>query len=120
MSETIVHNTGAPAAGERKNFFVREHHPENGSLLGFWLYLMSDCLIFACLFATCAVLGRSYADGPTGAALFDLPLVAGLGFLVMLVTIIVHTFNYKRDYYISAEEVVRTENAYTKLLSSHV
>ena len=55
MSETIVHNTGAPAAGERKSFFVREHHPENGSLLGFWLYLMSDCLIFACLFATYAV-----------------------------------------------------------------
>jgi len=47
-------------------------------------------------------------------------LLAGAGFLVMLVTIIVHTFNYKRDYYISAEEVVRTENAYTKLLSSHV
>ncbi len=52
------------------------HHPENGTLLGFWLYLMSDCLIFACLFATYGVLGRSYAAGPTGADLFDLPLVA--------------------------------------------
>ena len=37
---------------------------------------MSDCLIFACLFATYAVLGRNYAGGPTGAELFDLPLVA--------------------------------------------
>ena len=53
-----------------------EHHPANGTLLGFWLYLMSDCLIFACLFATYGVLGRSYAGGPTGAELFDLPLVA--------------------------------------------
>jgi cytochrome o ubiquinol oxidase subunit 3 len=52
------------------------HHPENGTLLGFWLYLMSDCLIFACLFATYGVLGRSYAAGPSGADLFDLPLVA--------------------------------------------
>ncbi|MFT3929648.1 MAG: cytochrome o ubiquinol oxidase subunit III [Spongiibacteraceae bacterium] len=52
------------------------HHPENGTLLGFWLYLMSDCLIFASLFATYGVLGRSYAAGPTGADLFDLPLVA--------------------------------------------
>jgi len=52
------------------------HHPENGTLLGFWLYLMSDCLIFACLFATYGVLGRSYAAGPTGAELFDLNLVA--------------------------------------------
>ena len=34
------------------------HHPEGSStMLGFWMYLMSDCLIFACLFATYAVLG---------------------------------------------------------------
>ena len=52
------------------------HHPENGSLLGFWIYLMSDLLIFACLFATFGVLGRSYAAGPSGAELFDLKLVA--------------------------------------------
>jgi cytochrome o ubiquinol oxidase subunit 3 len=57
-------------------YFVREHHPENGTLLGFWIYLMSDCLIFACLFATYAVIGRNYAGGPTGADLFELPLVA--------------------------------------------
>ncbi|MDM0040427.1 cytochrome o ubiquinol oxidase subunit III [Variovorax sp. J22G21] len=53
-----------------------EHHVENGTLLGFWLYLMSDCLVFAVLFAVYAVLGRSYAAGPSGADLFDLPLVA--------------------------------------------
>jgi len=52
------------------------HHPHQGTLLGFWLYLMSDCLIFAVLFAVCAVMGRSYAAGPSGADLFDLPLVA--------------------------------------------
>ncbi|WP_409053211.1 cytochrome o ubiquinol oxidase subunit III [Variovorax sp. GrIS 2.14] len=58
-------------------FFVAEEvHPENGTLLGFWLYLMSDCLIFAVLFAVYAVLGRNYAAGPSGADLFDLPLVA--------------------------------------------
>jgi cytochrome o ubiquinol oxidase subunit 3 len=45
-------------------------------LLGFWIYLMSDCLIFACLFATYAVLGRNYAGGPSGAEIFELPLVA--------------------------------------------
>jgi cytochrome o ubiquinol oxidase subunit 3 len=52
------------------------HHPQQGTLLGFWLYLMSDCLIFAVLFAAYAVLGRSYAAGPSGADLFDLPVVA--------------------------------------------
>src|SRR3954470_5330804 len=59
------------------HFYLKEeHHPENSTLLGFWLYLMSDCLVFACLFATYGVLGRSYAAGPSGADLFDLPLVA--------------------------------------------
>ncbi len=44
---------------------------------GFWLYLMSDLLIFATLFATFAVLGRNYAGGPTGKQLFDLPYTLG-------------------------------------------
>ena len=65
-----------PSSDPSARFYVREHHPENGTLLGFWIYLMSDCLIFAALFATYAVLGRNYAGGPTGAQLFDLPLVA--------------------------------------------
>ena len=37
---------------------------------------MSDCLLFAVLFATYGVLGRNYAAGPSGADLFDLRLVA--------------------------------------------
>ncbi len=53
-----------------------EHHPEGSTMLGFWLYLMSDCLIFTVLFATYAVLGRNYAAGPSPKDLFDLPLVA--------------------------------------------
>ncbi len=75
MSE-ITANAGAVGADPSARYYVREHHPENGTLLGFWIYLMSDCLIFACLFATYAVLGRNYAGGPSGAELFDLPLVA--------------------------------------------
>ncbi len=63
------------------------HHPEHGTLLGFWLYLMSDCLIFAVLFAVYAVLGRNYAGGPTGAELFDLPLVAANTAMLLLSSI---------------------------------
>ena len=81
-----------PAAASSSEFFVREHHPENGTLLGFWLYLMSDCLVFACLFATYAVLGRSYAGGPTGAELFDLPLVA-LNTSLLLLSSITYGFS---------------------------
>jgi cytochrome o ubiquinol oxidase subunit 3 len=76
MSEINATMTGVAGADASSRFFVREHHPENGTTLGFWIYLMSDCLIFACLFATYAVLGRNYAGGPSGAELFDLPLVA--------------------------------------------
>jgi cytochrome o ubiquinol oxidase subunit 3 len=70
-STTLTTSTGAPVFYDNG-----DHHPQNGTLLGFWLYLMSDCLIFAVLFAVYAVLGRSYAAGPSGADLFDLPLVA--------------------------------------------
>lgn len=47
-------------------------------------------------------------------------LGAGVVFLVMMAAIIIHTFNYKRDFYISAEEVTRTEEARTRLLENHV
>ena len=76
MSEISNSSAATMDASPSSRYFVKEHHPENGTLLGFWMYLMSDCLIFACLFATYAVLGRNYAGGPTGAELFDLPLVA--------------------------------------------
>jgi cytochrome o ubiquinol oxidase subunit 3 len=62
---------------EKPQFYlVEDHHPENSTMLGFWLYLMSDCLIFSVLFATYGVLGRNYAAGPAPADLFDLNLVA--------------------------------------------
>jgi cytochrome o ubiquinol oxidase subunit 3 len=59
-------------------YLLDEHdHAEGGStMLGFWLYLMSDCLIFAMLFATYGVLGGNFAAGPSPKELFDLPLVA--------------------------------------------
>jgi cytochrome o ubiquinol oxidase subunit 3 len=76
MSEINATHAGAVSADPSSRFYVREHHPENGTLLGFWIYLMSDCLIFACLFATYAVLGRNYAGGPSGAEIFELPTVA--------------------------------------------
>jgi cytochrome o ubiquinol oxidase subunit 3 len=42
---------------------------------GFWLFLLSDIIIFAALFATYAVLSGSTAGGPSGAELFDKPHV---------------------------------------------
>lgn len=77
MSNTHTLPAGGKAAlAQREYHLTHEPHPENGTSLGFWLYLMSDCLIFAAMFATYGVLGRSYAAGPTGAQLFDLSLIA--------------------------------------------
>ena len=44
---------------------------------GFWIYLMSDLIIFSTLFATFVVLGKNFAGGPTGKDLFDLPYLLG-------------------------------------------
>jgi cytochrome o ubiquinol oxidase subunit 3 len=44
---------------------------------GFWIYIMTDLILFAAIFATFAVVGRNYAGGPTGKELFDLPYVFG-------------------------------------------
>ncbi|MCG6880987.1 MAG: cytochrome o ubiquinol oxidase subunit III [Deltaproteobacteria bacterium] len=44
---------------------------------GFWIYLMSDLVLFSAIFATHAVLARSYAGGPTGKDLFDLSYTFG-------------------------------------------
>jgi len=46
--------------------------------------------------------------------------LAVLTALVLVGVTIFHTFNYKRDYHIDADEVVRTEGLRTRLLASHV
>jgi cytochrome o ubiquinol oxidase subunit 3 len=43
---------------------------------GFWIFLLSDIIMFAALFASYAVLVHSTAGGPTGAQLFNQKTVA--------------------------------------------
>lgn len=47
----------------------------NKTTLGFWLYLMTDCLLFATLFATYVVMRDATAGGPDGAHIFEMPLI---------------------------------------------
>jgi cytochrome o ubiquinol oxidase subunit 1 len=46
--------------------------------------------------------------------------LAVLSFVLLIGTAIFHTFNYKRDYHIDADEVIRTEGLRTRILASHV
>jgi cytochrome o ubiquinol oxidase subunit 3 len=68
-----------------------DHEAGGSTMLGFWLYLMSDCLIFAMLFACYGVYGGSYAGGPTPGELFELPLVA-LNTTMLLLSSITYGF----------------------------
>lgn len=43
------------------------------TLFGFWIYIMTDCVLFATLFATYAVLHNNTFGGPSAADLFSLP-----------------------------------------------
>jgi cytochrome o ubiquinol oxidase subunit 3 len=53
-----------------------DHNPDTKATFGFWVYLMTDCVLFATLFATYAVLHKNTYGGPGGQELFDLPFVA--------------------------------------------
>lgn len=52
-----------------------EHEATEKTVFGFWVYLMTDCVLFAALFATYAVLHTSTYGGPNGHELFQLPYV---------------------------------------------
>ena len=48
------------------------HDASDVQAFGFWMYLMSDLIVFSGLFATYVVMAHNYAGGPTGKDLFHL------------------------------------------------
>ena len=55
------------------NEAAREKEVLSRTTIGFWMYLMTDCVLFASLFVTFAVLRTATAGGPTSNELFELP-----------------------------------------------
>ena len=53
---------------------LRAEHREadDKTVFGFWVYIMTDCVLFASLFAVYAVLHNNTFGGPAGSDLFDL------------------------------------------------
>ncbi|MEM6463311.1 MAG: cytochrome o ubiquinol oxidase subunit III [Pseudomonadota bacterium] len=72
-SEEVVHLGGGEEFEERE--------------FGFWLYLMTDAVIFALLFATYVVMKDNIAEGPDAKSLFDLGHTAGETLLLLLSSI---------------------------------
>jgi cytochrome o ubiquinol oxidase subunit 3 len=52
---------------------LNSHTAKDKTILGFWVYLMTDLIMFAAIFATYAVLRTSTFGGPGARQLFDLP-----------------------------------------------
>lgn len=60
-----------------------EQHHESLKTFGFWLFLITDCILFAVLFAVYAVLSGSTAGGPSGAELFQMPGIIASTFILL-------------------------------------
>lgn len=60
----------APSAAELLK--EEEGHALKSREFGFWVYLMTDAIIFALLFATFVVMRQNFAGGPTSQEVFDL------------------------------------------------
>ncbi len=99
-----VHNSDAWADMKNNGYirpqdgFVGIHMPKN-TAAGF---------VIAALSAVCGF-----------TLIWHMWLLAGVSFIATIAAIIIHTFNYKRDYTIPADVVIRTENERTRLLVSH-
>jgi cytochrome o ubiquinol oxidase subunit III len=52
-----------------------QQEADSKTIFGFWVYLMTDCVLFASLFAAFAVLRNNTYGGPSGDTLFSLSFV---------------------------------------------
>ncbi len=66
-------NTYASGFDSTHSVMAEHAHQIEMKTFGFWVYLMSDLVIFSILFATFAVHIQNYAGGPGPEQLFDLP-----------------------------------------------
>ncbi len=64
---------------------VHDVHHDDGSkaTFGFWIYIMSDCVLFAMIFATYAVLHTHVYGGPNAKELFSMPFVLTETFILL-------------------------------------
>jgi cytochrome o ubiquinol oxidase subunit 3 len=83
MAEARMTSAEAPAVGlthgASEDTGLGNRGPESKSIVvpyGFWLFVLSDMVLFSALFATYATLSHATDGGPTSIQLFDRALVA--------------------------------------------
>lgn len=59
------------------------HDPQEMKMLGFWIFLITDVILFGTLFATYVVLHKNTAGGPGGAEIFEMPGVIAETFILL-------------------------------------
>ncbi|ALA24835.1 cytochrome o ubiquinol oxidase subunit III [Piscirickettsia salmonis] len=65
------------------------HDDDSKDIFGFWIYIMSDCILFAIIFATYAVLHNNTFGGPSAAELASIPFI-----LTETILLLVSSFTY--------------------------
>lgn len=78
---------------------------------GFWLYILSDIMIFASLFATFMILRHNVVDGPSGQDIFDPPFV-------LLQTIVLLTSSFTVAMAVSAARHGKMRDMKTYLIAT--
>ncbi|WP_148861035.1 cytochrome o ubiquinol oxidase subunit III [Marinobacter fonticola] len=80
MATDVLHNQHEAAGDGHEH----EHHDTSGmTMYGFWIYLMSDLIIFGSLFATYGVLHNGTAGGPGPKDIFQLDFILVETFLLL-------------------------------------
>jgi cytochrome o ubiquinol oxidase subunit 3 len=82
--QPLAHSDGHGHGGHETGHHHEDHHdPEALKMFGFWLFLITDCILFGTLFATYAVLRFNTNGGPTAHELFEMPGVIAETFILL-------------------------------------
>ncbi|MDF2725186.1 MAG: qoxC [Paenibacillus sp.] len=79
MANAANHQSAANHHGHQEG----HHDQESLRMFGFWLFLITDCILFGTLFATYVVLHGNTAGGPTASELFEMPGIIAETFILL-------------------------------------
>ncbi|RIX51265.1 cytochrome o ubiquinol oxidase subunit III [Paenibacillus nanensis] len=84
MAHAIDPHAGAHGHPAHDHHHGHDHHDqEEMKTFGFWLFLITDVILFGTLFATFVVLRLNTAGGPTGGELIELPGIIASTFILL-------------------------------------